>query len=161
MGKRVRIGSDIPYEVRLSVGDAFAHQAIRWMTEQRFPMGYCWSYENQLVFGDTLARTEIKNDRRWMDTGNLFIEVRERPNDKALWLPAGIYHRTEPWFYLIGDETCLWFLPVRWLQRMHQTGKFQRKQTPTAEAFLLPVEMADKIALKVWKGWLSETNGGG
>ena len=146
----------LEFSERLAMGKTFEEEASRFLTSQGFPIGLHFSAAGQWEWGESAAHCEIKFDRRWKETGNLFIETRERRNadGTSAWRPAGIYDAAAPWFYLIGDRNKLWLLSVALLIRMDFSAKYPRASLPTAEGFLLPVGVADQWAIRLFLDWL-------
>ena len=102
----------------------------------------------QLLHGESLTGMEFKLDRIFRRSGNLFIETAESCHESFTNKPAGIYHETSPWLYVIGDFSTFWVFATRCLQRQHQLGDYRVVETPTSEGFLLPVLVADEVRAK-------------
>ncbi|SRR6266446_5989540 len=145
----------------LREGKVFEAKVNRLLERENFPIGMYWTKSGQHEFGESRAHVEIKNDTRFKDTGNNAIETEERRTSASKWRPAGIYDKSNPWFYVIGDESKLWMLGVRQLQRMFvqklEDGSWKYKRftnwTNTGKGFLLKVEVANWIAIKIWENW--------
>jgi hypothetical protein len=93
--------------------------------------------------GESRCGLEIKFDRKFRDTGNLFIETAERWSEDVAMKPAGIYGSN--WLYAIGDYTTFWVFGTAIL-RLHQEA-CEAKKTDTAEGFVLALDKADKWCL--------------
>ena len=102
----------------------------------------------QLLHGESLTGVEFKHDKIFCESGNLFIETAESCHESFINKPAGIYHETSPWLYVIGDFSAFWIFATRCLQRQHQRGNYRNVETATSEGFLLPVRVADEVAAK-------------
>lgn len=105
----------------------------------------------QTTYGETLTGIEFKHDKRFRETGNLFVETAESWHQDVLKKPAGIYHESSPWLFVIGDYSTFWVFATRCLQRQHELGSYPPKTTPTSDGFLLPVRVADEIAARKWE----------
>ena len=58
----------------------------------------------QHLYGENLLGMEIKYDRKFKETGNLYIETHSRhPGNIATIMPAGILKQDRSWLYLVGD----------------------------------------------------------
>lgn len=147
----------LEFEERLSLGKSFEEDVSRFLTGQGFPIGLHISAQLQWKFGESAAHCEIKFDQLWQKYGNLFIETRERRNSNgtSYWRMSGIHDESKPWFYLIGDRTKLWLLAVTFLIRCEFSNKYQSKKTETAEGFVIPVDVADKWAIRIFTEWFN------
>lgn len=104
----------------------------------------------QATKGESKCGIEIKHDRLFRSTGNLYIETAEKSN--ALnnnYVQSGIYRCDNTWLWIIGDYTTAYFLSKIQLIALDKhtlNGKhiFERKITATSQGFLLPIETAIK-----------------
>ncbi len=109
-------------------------------------------YSSQLYqqnVGESINGVEIKNDRKFKQTGNLYIELGEKARPRGGgYAPSGIYRDDNTWLYLIGDFDTIFGLSKRFLIGMSKTGKYKKVEngTKTSVAFLLPVADAFKFA---------------
>lgn len=147
----------LTFPERLKIGKAFEEAASYYLHSQGFPLRPLLTAKGQWEHGENLAHVEIKFDQKVEETGNLFIETRERRDSsgKSHWREAGIYDQHNPWFYLIGDSKKLWLLNVRELRRLFESlnPKCTSKQTATAEGFIIPKIFVDQIAIKTFENW--------
>lgn len=97
--------------------------------------------------GETVQGVEIKLDKRFKETGNLYFEVSEKSSpDKPNYTPSGIFREDNTWLYLIGDREQAYMFTINMLRQLYsQRSYWQRygieeKQTPTSTGFILPVE---------------------
>ncbi|MBT9158874.1 MAG: hypothetical protein DDT26_00122 [Dehalococcoidia bacterium] len=63
----------------------------------------CDSEYLQIQVGENYFGLEIKLDRNFRKTGNLFIETEERRTTDKRYYPSGIYRIDNSWLYGIGD----------------------------------------------------------
>lgn len=105
---------------------------------------------HQTLYGESLTRLEIKYDRKFRSTGNLFIETAESCHESKAMRPAGIRHDSNPWLFVIGDYSTFWVFATRCLQRETESGHLRMVATATSVGFLLPIESADQIAAYRW-----------
>lgn len=110
---------------------------------------YC-SRRYQLERGENKAGVEIKLDKRWRETGNLYIETAEKSRpENPEYIPSGMDRGDNSWFYAIGDYSKLWLLPLVNLRILRAKNNFKTVETPTSRGFLLPCGIADEYAAKV------------
>lgn len=64
------------------------------------------SKKYQYSVGENKQGIEIKFDDRYKETGNLYIEIKEKSNAiNANYVDSGIYRSDNTWLYVIGDYT--------------------------------------------------------
>lgn len=146
-------GETKPFRERLSEGHEFEDFCVDVLWDNGIPLLLYRSRQRQWKSGESRIGAEVKLDRKWQSTGNLFIECEERRNSdgSSQWRPAGIYEDTKPWLYVIGSEAMIWIHGVTILRLLHETGRYEWKQTDTAKGFTLPLADSDKYALKIIK----------
>lgn len=113
------------------------------------------SKEFQFNVGENKAGLEIKNDNRYKETGNIFIEVAEKSHeDNPFYVPSGIYRNDNTWLYLIGDQDLIFVFSKKQLRYLHEKDKFKTIEIKrkTAKGFLVPREKAENFyAIKIIK----------
>lgn len=120
------------------------------LRERRLVIGGYKSRHFQTMYGESDTGVEVKLDRKFRETGNLFIETAERHHEAAEMKPSGIYHETNPWMLLIGDYEQIWAFGTIDLRREHQSRKFRETETATSRGYLLPVAVSHLISLFTW-----------
>lgn len=107
------------------------------------------SRRHQVAYGECRVGLEIKLDRKWRDTGNLFIETEERHNTSVPFKPAGINGGC--WLYVIGDYVKFWLFAAAALRLMaEQPALYRPVMNGTAKGFLLPIGEADRWAARIF-----------
>ena len=97
--------------------------------------------------GENMLGAEIKNDERFRQTGNLYIEVAEKSHpDKPNYTPSGIMRADNSWLYVIGDIETVWIFSTKYLVMLKD--RYPPMQTPTSIAHLMPMAAADKYAIR-------------
>jgi len=99
--------------------------------------------------GESINGVEIKNDRKFKESGNLYIELAEkaRPRDGE-YAMSGINRGDNTWLYLIGDFDIIYVFAKSMLIGMSKSHKYRKVEngTRTSVGFLLPVPDAAKYA---------------
>lgn len=96
--------------------------------------------------GENMLGAEIKNDERFRQTGNLYIEIAEKSHpDKPNYAPSGIMRTDNSWLYVIGDIKTVWIFSKKHLVMLKD--RYTIIQTPTSIAHLMPMAAADKYSL--------------
>ena len=107
------------------------------------------SKKYQYSVGENKQGIEIKFDDRYKETGNLYIEIKEKSNaTNPNYVDSGIYRSDNTWLYVIGDYTEVFIFSKKQLIMMHKKGIFKEVTTPTSIGFLVPRAKAVKYSIK-------------
>ena len=107
------------------------------------------SKKYQYNVGENVQGLEIKNDKKFRETGNLYIEVKEKSHpSNPNYVKSGIYRLDNSWLYCIGDYNIIYIFAKKHLQLIYEAGKYREVTTPTSIGFLLPINDADKYCAK-------------
>lgn len=109
------------------------------------------SEEYQKGIGESRTGAEIKYDRQYAKTGNIYIEVAEKARPRpGNYAPAGIYApKRNTWLYIIGDYNIVFLFLKKILILLDKNGRYRRVEKPTSQAFLIPDADARKYA-EIW-----------
>jgi len=102
----------------------------------------------QLTIGESRGGVEIKHDKRYAETGNLYIEFAEKKQPRpGPYAPSGI-KREDHWLYVIGNYDIVFFFAKNLLRALFASSKYSHKEnkTKTSLGFLLPDNDARKYA---------------
>ncbi|MQR94197.1 hypothetical protein [Fictibacillus phosphorivorans] len=113
--------------------------------------------KQQYSEGESEKGIEIKNDNKWMKTGNVYIEYQEKYNQKSIkWVNSGILKNDNTVYYLIGTIDCFWIfrktdlLDLFYNWQENQCKKLYRfKEIGTSKGFVIPIDEADQISLSI------------
>jgi hypothetical protein len=119
--------------------------------EKRLVVGGYKSRHYQTLHGESLTGVEVKLDRRFRETGRLFIETSETHHESAQAKPSGIYHKADPWLIVIGDYSTIWAFATSTLRHINECGSCESRATKTSSGFLLPLDKADRFAAFKWE----------
>jgi len=109
-------------------------------------VGYA-SRRYQIEKGENMLGAEIKRDGRFRETGNLYFETAEKSHpDNPRYVPSGILRQDNSWLYVIGDEKTIYIFPTNYLRML--APKFREVKTATSCGFLMPIQDADKYAIR-------------
>lgn len=113
------------------------------------------SYSSQKfqLRGENRQGMEIKLDRRMSDTGRISFEVAEKSNSKIRdWTPSGIMRDDNSWLYIQGNYKKLFVFGKEILKLVYEKQYLKKtwEPTPTIKTFLMPIDEAERIALKVF-----------
>ena len=138
----------------------YAEQLERGLQYQDFVVEVLWgvgiatcSYSSRKLqrrFGENKGKIEIKFDRNYATSRNLFIEIAEKSSAEcARYVRSGIYRDCVE--YVIGNYYEIFRFSTVLLRAIHQQGKCRQLEIgrKTAQGFLLPEERARRVATQV------------
>jgi len=138
------------YKEKLKEGLHFQDFVIEQLYNIGLPIISYSSKEYQHLIGENKAGIEIKRDGKFKETGNIYIEVAEKSNPRySNFISSGIYRNDNAWLYLIGDESIIYIFSKKHLAVYGERGLFKEVQTPTSRGFLIPIDKAEKLAIKI------------
>ena len=97
--------------------------------------------------GENIKGIEIKYDKLFRKTGNLYIEFAEKQPNATEWIPSGIEKHGNSKFLLIGDFNKFWIFNINNLISLKH--RFKNVTTFTSKGYLLPIEEAEKEELNI------------
>ena len=92
------------------------------------------------ILCDTQEGFEFKYDRKFKETGNLWIEIEEKRNPaQEKYVPSGILREDNGWIYCIGNYDKLFFFPKQELVNMYNSGEARiiENNEKTSRGFLI------------------------
>tara|TARA_Y100000310_G_scaffold2404_1_gene3117 strand:- start:329 stop:820 length:492 start_codon:yes stop_codon:yes gene_type:complete len=104
---------------------------------------------------ENLLGLEIKLDRKFRGTGNLYIETHEKSDpDNPRYVLSGIYRDDETWLYGIGDMKTFYIFAKSTLRNFESYGEKlpwigRPRPTRTSKGFLIPLGKAREWAARV------------
>lgn len=142
------------YDAKLTQGIEFQDYITEKMYKLGWPIVGFSSRKFQITHGENIMGAEIKNDQRFRQTGNLYIEMQEKSHPaNPNYVNSGILREDNSILFIIGDTLDFWIMAVRFLRILSEckepTGSllYQRVETPTSRGFLFPVKEADKYCV--------------
>lgn len=131
------------YAEKLAQGIEYQDFVMEKLYEQGLPLISYGSKKYQVERGENKAGIEIKNDQKFRQTGNFYIETAEKSNAcNENYIASGIYRKDNTWLYLIGDYQEIYVFSKYQLKLLHKQQKYKEVETPTSQGYLLPVESA-------------------
>lgn len=106
----------------------------------------------QVEYGENLLGMEIKLDRNFARTGNLYIEVAEKSDaQQPAFVPSGIFAADHAWLYAVGDYAGLFVfvkhaLRAEWDRCLSSRARVV--ETLTSRGFLLARADAQRLAVR-------------
>ena len=141
------------YKAKLASGLYYQDFVIEKLYEIGLPLISYSSKEFQIMIGENKAGVEIKNDTKYSETGNLYIEVAEKSDPKnSEFIPSGIYRNDNTWLYCIGDFKKIFILSKKQLIILHQKNKYKTFDIKmgTSRGYLLPcIDVENYYAIKI------------
>ena len=128
---------------------------------QDFVIDVCWNvlglaivqYTSKMYqqhVGESRTGAEIKFNRKYGQTGNLWIELEEkaepRPGPYAI---SGINREDNTWLFITGDYDHIYLFGKRHLQALSKQRPHVENDTKTSVGFLLRASEAEEYALAI------------
>jgi hypothetical protein len=103
----------------------------------------------QIDHGENMLGAEIKHDKNFRDTGNLYIEAAEKSHpNKLTYTPSGIYREDNSWLFVIGDEYTFYIFSTKYLRKLETARGYRAVTKPTSKGFLMPIAEAERYCLR-------------
>jgi hypothetical protein len=139
------------YAEQLALAEAWERYIVARLRREGIPAERHDTKDSQIRYGDMRIgpdHVELKYDQKFVETGNLFIEVAEkRRAEQAQWMPSGIYASSLARWYGVGDHRD-WFLFERVaLRDVARPERIITIKRATSQGFLL--RPAERVALMV------------
>jgi len=132
-----------------------AHEYQDFVSDELYKIGLpiCnyTSQKYQYTVGENKLGIEIKHDKKFAETGNLWIEVEEKRHpDNPQYATSGIMRDDNTWLYVIGDYSTIYIFSKVLLGQLYRTGKYAtiENNTKTSRGFLFSAYDADWYAAK-------------
>jgi hypothetical protein len=114
----------------------------RLLTDHGLAITFYCSVINQLGVGESRQGIEVKYDRRFRDTGNLFIEIEHRG------VPSGVYREDNCWLWVQGDYQGAYVFSRKQLQWLERLASCKTITTETGTTgYLLPLKDAARWSI--------------
>jgi hypothetical protein len=113
------------------------------------------SKKYQIEKGENKAGFEIKYDKQFAKTTNLWIECYERVIPDKPYVPSGIFRDDWTWLYVIGDYRMIFVFPKKTLRTLYRASQqngemFLRENTrKTSKGLLLTQKDAEYYAILI------------
>lgn len=131
------------YKQKLKEGLEFQDYVAVKLAKKGFAVTSFSSKKYQIEKGENLQGFEIKNDQKFRDTGNIYIETYEKSDPKNTnFVPSGIFRSDNTIFYVIGDYDGVFVCQKKILR--HMSKKHRQVETATSKGFLFPITEAEK-----------------
>jgi len=134
----------------LQEGEEFQDFAVDRLYDIGLAIANYSSKKYQMCKGENRAGIEIKYDRKFKKTGNLWIELSEKSDPfNERYVPSGIYRGS--WLFLIGNYDELFIFSQKMLKMIAQKYTLQENGSRTSIGYLLPKGDAEKYAARTIK----------
>lgn len=114
-------------------------QKLGWSINQLASKKY------NIEYGESLARIEIKNDKRMKETGNIYVELYES-HYEGKFVPSGINRDDNTLIWCIGDFDVAYLIVKKQLKFLcdhFQRFGFKKVQTETSIGVLIPTKFLE------------------
>lgn len=138
------------YKMQLEEGLKYQDFVKHELYKRGVPIVFNDSKYYQCEEGENILGAEIKNDKKFRETGNLYIETAEKSDEtNENYVKSGIYRDDNSWLFIIGDYATIYIFGVKHLVFVHNQGKYREIEKPTSRGFLYPITQAIPIALQI------------
>lgn len=145
------------YQSQLEDGQAYQDFVAEKLYHEGIVLVNFQSRASQLRVGENLLGLEIKYDKQFIKTGNLYIEIAEKSDaSNRQFVTSGIYRDDNTWLYGIGNYDELFLFSKRTLRKVYEHRKRDTdayKETPTSRGFVLPRREAAELAERCFGPW--------
>ena len=138
------------YKQQLADGKAFEQYVKQQLAEKRqMHLDIIDSKEEQITIGETRQGYEIKYDKRYKNTGNLYIETKEKSNPaNPNYVASGIFRQDNTHTWIIGDYKQVYMFKKQTLVEVYEEKQYLRYvTTATSHGFLLNQRLIDKYKI--------------
>lgn len=141
------------YRDQLKVGQAYEQYAVRMINsaEGADRVQVVHGFAQQMRYGDTNIGVEFKFDRKFHETGNLYIEVQETTAE-GHWVDSGIFRADLARWYAIGDYSHLYvYTKVALRAEFVRRGRIWIEiDRHTSRGFLIKPTDVPRVTERVW-----------
>lgn len=105
--------------------------------------------EGQYNIGETKQGYEIKLDKKYKETGNLYIEYKEKSNAKnTTFVPSGIFRQDNTHTWIIGDyNNAFMFKKDELVDIYNKKIAYRYVQINTSKGILLDKKLIEKYSI--------------
>lgn len=137
-GKQLRDG--VEYQ------DFVAHE----LCKRGMPIVSYGSRKFQYDYGENMLGAEIKYDKKFRETGNLYIETAEKSHpSNSRYVPSGVMREDNSWLFMIGDYRDLYIFPTNFLRKLIECKNWRFiSDKPTSQGYLMPLADGNKYNIR-------------
>ena len=130
------------YKEMLKEGLAYQQFVEKFINSQLVPL----NKQAQNDIGENLFGMEVKYDRKYKETGNLYIETHEKTNENNEWfVKSGILKEDNSWLWAQGDYEELYIFLKEDLLQAHYSDVYRKVTKTTSQGFLIPKRKAQQL----------------
>jgi len=136
------------YKEDLEAGQQYQDYLLEKLLPHGIQLMYYTSLKKQKV-GETINGIEVKYDRKFRKTGNLYITTQARATSNSDYHPCGVTKLDNSWLYMIGDEKDVYILGKKQLYTFFKMGNFKEFEIPqeTNKGFLINIKRSNWLIL--------------
>lgn len=134
------------YSQNLALGQEFQDFVAVQFSKLGIPITSFASKKYQNTKGENLQGFEIKFDRKFRTTGNLWIELQEKTKAENLnWIDSGILRTDNTRFYVMGDYAGVYLMQKKALVVISTKETIIENLSKTSRGFLLKIDRAARL----------------
>ncbi len=142
------------YKNQLSDGLEFQDYVAEILYSFGLPLFNYASKKYQFEHGENKLGVEIKFDKKFKETGNLYIEIAEKSKPEIKnYTQSGIYRNDNTWLYVQGNREIFFIFSKKLLKQLFEADKYKELEIgmKTSKGFLMPRVDAEKYSAKIWR----------
>ena len=125
------------YNNQLRNGKQFEQHVINELEKIGITLTLTETLEDQIEIGETYEGYEIKYDKKYKETNNLWIEIEERTDINKEWVDSGIFREDNTIFYVIGNYSRIFVFNKATLKILSEKYEIRENNMKTSKGFLL------------------------
>jgi hypothetical protein len=146
------------YKQKLKEGKRFEKYIKTELKKHGLYLDFYNNKKDQYNIGETKQGYEIKYDKIYKKTGNLYIEIAEKSDaNNYNYIKSGIFRDDNTHTWIIGNYNEVFFFKKQKLCEIYKLSKCKFVQTTTSKGFLLDKDLINKYKYN----YLSLFNGQG
>ena len=137
------------YDDQLKNGNQFEEHVVKELQKKGITLTLTRTKLEQIEIGETYEGYEIKYDKKYSETHNLWIETEERTDITKEWVQSGINRNDNTIFYVIGDYSRIFVFNKATLKILSEKYEIQENNMKTSKGFLLSGSEAFRYAEEI------------
>jgi hypothetical protein len=138
------------YDEEQEDSEPFQDFVVDQLYEIGIPITNYSSRKYQYNHGENRAGIEIKHDKKFKETGNLWIELKEKSDPKnECYVSSGCFRGDNSWLFITGNYEILFIFAKNVLQLLSKRYNQIENNKKTSIGYLMPGKDAEKYAARI------------
>jgi len=123
------------YDIQLNDGQEYQDYVAHRLLSEGLVLVNFSTKRGQMEHGENALGLEIKYDKKFALTGNLWIETEERSTPVRPYVASGIFRDDNSWLYGLGNYEEFFIFSKRTLRQLAPTRRILENERRTVRAF--------------------------